>query len=958
MLYLKMRILLCLFLIVFTPWLASAQQSAYFIFGEKEFEGVDIYDLIQDNENNYWFATDQGLIKHDGYSFENIECDEMKGGAVFGFVKSANGVIYCHNLNHQIFAIDSGKCSLFFEIPDKGLDISLLTTPDNQLFINSSFEVYLAANRQQKPRQLGINKNYISPPILLQNNHPIFHYMSTNVVLEWDNGKFVERRLTFNQQNLSWLDERFKFLKFKNQTYLFSTTNNVLYLLNEKTFELTYQTSLASPNSHNTRIYPIDNTLFVCNNISGVYIYSGEIKLMREPVEAYSNYFISDVYKDNEGNVLLSTFDHGVLVIPDIETKDVDPQFSQMSITKLFSTDEAIYLGTHDGQLVKFGNERKEITQKNNKKIETLFKSETLPYLLSDIDGFTITNTESGISENLPIGALKDVVEISPNQLALALNTGIYFLQFTDSIEPFAIEKTAISERAYSLCYEKSNQLIYSSTSSGLFTISASKKIQEITFKNKTINAITLCSYGDKTYITTRKEGVLICQNGKVISQFYPRLNKTDLAIFKVIIHNNTWYANTQLGLVLMDEKGKVVKMLNSSSGLSTHKIIDFAVFKNELWVTNSRGVQRFNLTKINQKIDAPQLFISSVLVNDKKVSKIQEKGDFSANSRRFKFVFKVNTLKNRENIRYHFKLEGNNEKWHINPYQNNEVVYNALGPGNYRFLVKAENNGLFSEIQTYSFSISAPFYQKTWFTVLIGMIILGMITFLYYRQLRIQRKKADQRNELNASRLTAIQSQMNPHFIFNSLNSIQDLVLKGDIDNSYTYITTFSNLVRRTLNYSEKDFIEFDQEIKLIELYLSLEKLRFKDDIDFSIQTIQAEDIMIPPMLIQPFIENALVHGLLHKEGEKKLTIQFKLTDVLICEIIDNGVGRKKAMEIKNRHRANQESFAVNAIKRRFNILKDHFNGELGFEMEDLGTEEHVEGTKVTLRIPIKKKY
>ncbi len=958
MLYLKMRILLYLLLTVFTPWLMRSQQSAYFIFGEKEFEGVDIYDLIQDNENNYWFATDQGLIKHDGYSFENIECEEMNGGAVFGFVKSANGIIYCHNLNHQIFVIDSGKCSLFFEIPDKGLDISLLTTPDNQLFINSSFDVYLASNRQQKPHKFGINKNYISPPILLENNHPIFHYMSTDVVLEWDNGKFAERRLTLNQQNVSWPDERFKFLKYQNQTYLFSTTNNGLYLLNEKTFELTYQTTLESPNSNNARIYPIDNTLFVCNNVSGVSIYSGEIKQMQAPIEAYSNYFISDVYKDNEGNILLSTFDHGVLVIPDIEIQDVDPQFNQMAITKLFSTDEAIYLGTHDGQLVKFRNERKEITEKNNKKIETLFKWETQPYLLSDIDGFTITNVETGISKNIPIGALKDVVEISSSQLALALNSGIYFLQLTDGIDPFTLEKLAISERAYSLCYEKSNQLIYSSTSSGLFTISATKKIEEIKFENKSINALALCNYGNKTYITTKKEGILICQNGKVISQFYPRLNKTDLAIFKVIIHNNMCYANTQLGLVLMDEKGNVVKMLNSSSGLSTHKIIDFDVFKDELWVTNSRGVQRFSLTKINQKIAAPQLSIASVLVNDKKVAKIQEKGDFSANSRRFKFVFKVNTLKNRENIRYHFKLEGNNEKWHINPYESNEVVYNALGPGDYRFIVKAENNGLFSESKTYSFSISAPFYQKTWFTILIGLIILAIISFLYNRQLRIQRKKADQRNELNASRLTAIQSQMNPHFIFNSLNSIQDLVLKGDIDNSYTYITTFSNLVRRTLNYSEKDFIEFDQEIKLIELYLSLEKLRFKDDIDFSIETIQAENIMIPPMLIQPFIENALVHGLLHKEGIKKLTIKFTLTDVLICEIIDNGVGRKKALEIKNRHRANQESFAVNAIKRRFNILKDHFKGELGFEMEDLGSEDKVEGTKVTLRIPIKKKY
>jgi len=114
----------------------------------------------------------------------------------------------------------------------------------------------------------------------------------------------------------------------------------------------------------------------------------------------------------------------------------------------------------------------------------------------------------------------------------------------------------------------------------------------------------------------------------------------------------------------------------------------------------------------------------------------------------------------------------------------------------------------------------------------------------------------------------------------------------------------------------------------------------------------------MIPPMLIQPFIENALVHGLLHKEGLKKLNIKFSLEDVLICEISDNGVGREKALEIKNRQRANHDSFAVNAIKRRFNILKEHFNGELGFVIEDIIVDNKVEGTKVILKIPIKNKF
>ena len=131
----------------------------------------------------------------------------------------------------------------------------------------------------------------------------------------------------------------------------------------------------------------------------------------------------------------------------------------------------------------------------------------------------------------------------------------------------------------------------------------------------------------------------------------------------------------------------------------------------------------------------------------------------------------------------------------------------------------------------------------------------------------------------------------MNPHFIFNALNSIQDLILKGDVENSYSYITTFSNMVRKTLKYSERDFIEISQELKLLELYLSLEKLRFKKDLDYVIQTEQVDELMIPPLLVQPFVENSLVHGLLHKEGKKKLTITITLGEMCVCTIEDNGV-------------------------------------------------------------------
>lgn len=951
-----MRIFLFLLVVICTNGFLFGQQSAYFLFGEKEFEGVDIYDVIQDNSNNYWFATDQGLIKHDGYTFENIECEEMKGNSVFGFVKSNDGTIYCHNLNHQVFSIKNSKCSLFFEIPDKGVDISLITTEDNKLLLNTSGELYYVDGKNTKQLVIDRHKSYISPPFKLSANRIIFHYLNTDKIIEWDNHNLTIKKLTLKKSNYSFEKMALKFIAYNGRKYAINSVDNSVFLLNEKTYELAFQSIIPASSPLLLRIYSLENSLWIANNISGVAVINTDLKHTKTPIESYTNYFISDVFKDNEGNILLSTFDNGVLVIPDEQVLDVDNNFKKYSITRLFSLEnDALYFGTHNGQLLSFNNKIKTLSIKGSKKIETLFKWNEQPFVFSDKSGFTITNINTEQSENL-LGSLKDLASISKNQLIVAINTGVHFLNFDDITKEFSIDTSLILGRSYNVCYEKPSKLIYASTSQGLFSITTSKKIKAITFKKDVINALSLCSVGEKTYISSRKQGMLIFSNGKLIEQFHPKLNDQPLTIYKMVIYENKIYANTQIGLVIMNIRGQVLKFLNKSSCLSTNKIIDFAIFKNELWVTHSKGIQHFSLNKINHKVAIPDLHLSSVFVNSKSTS--LSKNQFSSDARKFKFIFKVKTLKNRENIRYHYKLEGNNDNWHVNLYYDNEVTYNALAPGKYRFIVKAENNGIFSLPKTYSFNISAPFYQRWWFNLSIGISLLILITLIYKRQLKIQKNKADQLNELNASRLTAIQSQMNPHFIFNSLNSIQDLVLKGDIDNSYTFITKFSNLVRRTLNYSDKDFIDFEQEIKLIELYLSLEKLRFKEDLIYSIDTTDIDDILIPPMLIQPFIENALVHGLLHKEGVKQLTIKFILEEVLICEITDNGIGREKALEIKNRQRANHESFAVNAIKRRFNILKVHFKGELGFVIEDVIVEDKVEGTKVTLRIPVKNKF
>lgn len=206
-------------------------------------------------------------------------------------------------------------------------------------------------------------------------------------------------------------------------------------------------------------------------------------------------------------------------------------------------------------------------------------------------------------------------------------------------------------------------------------------------------------------------------------------------------------------------------------------------------------------------------------------------------------------------------------------------------------------------------------------------------------------------KSEVAHLQLKSLKAQMNPHFMFNAMNSIQNLVLKGDRNEAYNYLTKFSLMIRENLNMSEKSFVLFKEELSLLKKYLELERLRFKDVFEFQLLgTEDVGDVKIPSMIVQPFIENSIKHGLLHKmDGVKKLEVVFKLDrEVLICVITDNGVGIKESKKINEQNGGEHESFSTKAIRERLILLKDYYKTDIGFEYESLE-----KGTKVIIKIP-----
>jgi LytS/YehU family sensor histidine kinase len=198
----------------------------------------------------------------------------------------------------------------------------------------------------------------------------------------------------------------------------------------------------------------------------------------------------------------------------------------------------------------------------------------------------------------------------------------------------------------------------------------------------------------------------------------------------------------------------------------------------------------------------------------------------------------------------------------------------------------------------------------------------------------------------------------MNPHFMYNALNSIQALILKKDIKNSNLYLSQFSRLMRKVLEISGKLEISIQEEVETLELYLSLEQLRFGAEFNYEIivqKDLDAYSCYIPPLLLQPFVENAIKHGLLHKKGDKKLTISFqKEHDTLVCMIKDNGIGRVHAQEIKDRQREAHHSFSTSATQKRIELLNNVNGKNLALELIDLYENDEPSGTLVIMKIPI----
>ena len=250
--------------------------------------------------------------------------------------------------------------------------------------------------------------------------------------------------------------------------------------------------------------------------------------------------------------------------------------------------------------------------------------------------------------------------------------------------------------------------------------------------------------------------------------------------------------------------------------------------------------------------------------------------------------------------------------------------------------------------------------------SLIAGLILLSLLGVFIFRNLTLKRKNALEKQKLESEKkqveleMQALRAQMNPHFIFNCLSSINRFILKNESKIASNYLTRFSRLIRMVLNNSQKPLISLDDELEMLELYLEMERLRFKNSFDYAItflNAIDSDNVFIPPLLLQPFCENAIWHGLMHKAGQGRLDIELSMQDnILNCVITDNGVGREKAEEMNSKTAEKEKSMGLKITTERLALLNREKGLHTFYEIEDVkDADGSATGTKVILNISFK---
>lgn len=969
----------------------------------------EIYEIKQDGKGFLWIGCDAGLVRYDGNKFTLLTNKKNRGPAITCLREDKQGRIWCANFSGQIF-FTSGDSLQLFEPWEKNYksDFAEIAIDNNNFLYVTNFEnriySYNLANNEEK---IVIDNNEIKLQVFTAVDGTVL-YTSLNrgQIRKITNSPKADVPISVNTKYI--IANNFVFYNsLRNKQTLgfqrFSTANKkpALFYYDDGKLMLHAATSVLEKLNIiiSSCFYDDEGNLFIGTFNELLWLKksaSGQWYLFNASLQGNG---ISYIQQDKEGSIWISTLKNGLFKITNKDMWTLPDKILNLKSTGINhlttngTTD--IYGAATNGDIFAFNTKTKAAVIVNNPELRDaqaldynpysneLFISKTATYVFSpskktgySLSGISnnakdfyftksgaVFNSGSGINAFYNSENIQEREKRSKEFDITYLPVGIYKFAGKERI-------TISLQRCKGVWYQETENMLWAGYVDGLMYYQNKKPIKFIDPVTKqALIATGFDEAPDGTlFVATVEQGVYAIKNKIITARYNITNGLLSNRIKRIRFANNTlWIICGGAVQALTPTSGKI-KTINATDGLISSEIFDVEILHDTIYIASAGGLQFFPASIETKNEVYPVSIIGSIEADDVNFSGTQ-KINLDYNTKNITLTLQGIALKSDGNFTYQYRLLPSEKNWITVSANENIVRFSSLSSGSYIFQSRVINeDGVISKDKSeIAFTIKKPWWFQWWFLAMAFVTVTLFLYWLFKTRLKVNQQKLKQelekskvQEELRQSQLVSLKAQMNPHFMFNALNSIQEFILTNEKRQANMYMGKFADLMRMTLDMSNKKEIGLDDEIKVLELYLQLEALRFEEHFTYAIEVkdgVHTADIKLPSMLIQPYVENAVKHGLLHQQGEKKLSVVFN-TDkegILNCTITDNGIGRKRSSEINAMRQSRYTSFATGATQKRLELLNYERENAIAVVFVDLKDANGIAaGTSVTIKIPI----
>lgn len=936
----------------------------------------EVYCSLQDHQGRIWFGTDAGVSVYNGFHFKNYSTkDGLLDNSVFAMCEDSAERIWFATLNRKVFYFDQGR---FF--PARNSKGDTIVIPDGhvlRMFVNDHVIYWNTSYKTYSIRQEGKNfrldsvfaggsKASVQLVRLGAGKYGCIHFRGRfygseiQIELKRD-GKVI----SYSVPNFeSHIFPMFWTVKEINDTVIY-TFGKAVYMLNPD--------GTATATKHAKDVFYSDwsgRQLVLRSEELGMRYYNiGDYTTPLQQV--FPGYTITSVFEDHEGGYWFTSLENGVFYSTSFGCVRTPVNAADnINIKCIRASGNRLWVSNKSGKLQAFDVPARGSLQPvseylfSNDNVLLDFESDRDHLYAATRNGLYLCSVVNDKLDKVTLHSRVRLRDISPPDKGrfYGLSRNSFFSLAPDSVispDPGLMLPEAFQVYA---C----NDTVYFGGTNGFYSYSGGK-FSRITIPGiselEHIHVITRNKQG-RFFLGTEESGLVLFDKGQslVIGKAAGLIDNNITAL--VFSSDTTLWVSTKRGVSRVSIRpGMQVSRIENfdiSNGLINDNITTLAYFKNHLCFGTKSGFFAIHEDKLKQNTKRPQVFIDEV-------ENLKARGTgnvFRYDENDLRLHISVSSFRNLGNIPVKYKLRKDDTTFYYQTTSKGVITLLQLEPGEYDILIyAANNNGVWSaEAARYGFTIEKPFWRENYFWILLVVgVVAGVMVVARFRVSKITRRekeKAEFEIQIENLKNQALRLQMNPHFLFNALNAIQGFYANEDKALAKNYIYNLSRLLRLILESSKEDAILLEDEIEIIRCYLDLTVLRFEDKLEYTIRIsddVPVNRLLVPPMIMQPFIENAFIHGIAPKEDKGRIEVAFRIeNDMLVCTVTDDGIGRKASGEKKLV--SIQRSSGINITRDRIALLNKKHDSVNTVEIQDLYENGKAAGTQVILKLIIKK--